>query len=456
MIAHHEHSHFLLIQHIMKSVYQYLISFLLIVISVHHAQGQQVFTSLDSLLYYTNTRSSTIKSGEIKFSQAQKAKLAAIAGVIDLNGNVSFNLTNNITLPVSLFPAEAFGGETGTYREVQTGIPYTNTLNQNVELKLLNTSGWQNLKLSKINIDATITDNKLSKKSLFENIAVTYYNILTLQEQLASCQKNVAASDTLYHMVKHKQELGLAKQQDVNDAQVNQINSQENVNQITFLIQQQYIALKILCDISESETIILKQPITYGLHGIKPTVSFNKLSTINSQLKEQSALAYYRQLKLSNLPYLSAFASNSNQQFSSTFSLFDNNVKWINSNYIGLKAVWIIPSATSLTQLSKSKYDYLLAKQNTAHNELKSQLEFKQLVVDYDKAESQMNTNKQVYELRADTYRKNLENYRFGLISLDILLNSYNAMITSEYNYISATVSVMLAQSKITINNQLQ
>lgn len=440
----------------MKSAYNYLISSLLMFTIVHIAHGQQVFTSIDSLLLYTNARSANIKSGEIKFSQAQKAKLAAIAGIVDINGNVSFNLTNNTTLPISLFPAETFGGQPGTFREIQTGIPYTNTFNQNIELKLLNTSGWQNLKLSKINIDATLTDNKLSKKSLFENIATIYYNIITLQEQLKSSLKNLATSDTIYYIVKNKFDFGLAKQQDVNDAQVNQISSNENINQITFLIKQQYIALKILCDIPEHEDIIINQPITNTNNNTKPVILFSKLSAINSQLKEQSSLAYYKQLKLNFFPYLAAFASNSNQQFSSTFSLFDNNVRWINSNYIGLKAVWLIPSATSISQISKSKYDYLLAKQNSEHNALKSQLEFNQLLVDFEKAQSQMNSNKEVYELRADTYKKNLENYKYGLINLDVLLNSYNTMITSKYNVISSTVSVMLAQSKITINNQIQ
>lgn len=440
----------------MRLVIHYSASLLCLLITTLCIQAQQTFTSIDSLLHYTNQKSSTIKSGEIKISQAQKAKLAAIAGIIDFTGNVSFNLTNNTTLPVSLFPAESFGGEPGTYREILTGIPYTNTFNQNVELKLINTSGWQNLKLSRINIDVIATDNKLSKKSLFENIAATYFNIITLQEQLKSSKENLKAADTLYHIVLKKSAVGIAKKQEVNDAHVSQINSKENVNQILYLIEQQYIALKILCDISEQENIIISQPITYATSDTKPSILYNNLNQKNSELKEKSALAYYQQLKLNTLPYISAFGSNSNQQFSNTFSLFDNNVQWINSNFIGLKAVWVLPNASSLTQISKSKYDYLLAKRNSEHTELKSELEHHQLLVEFEKARSQMKSNKLIYELRTETYSKNLENYTYGLTSLDTLLNSYNAMVTSNYTYIASTVNVMLAQSKIDINNQIQ
>lgn len=440
----------------MKPIFLYLASIVFIVLTSPVGFGQRTFSSLDSLINYSASKSTTLKSGDLKLSQAEKAKLAAIAGIIDLSGGVSINSTNNTRLPVSLFPAETFGGEPGTYQEIQTGIPFTNNFSQNAELKLVNISGWKNLKLSKINIDATITDNKLAQKNLFENIAASYYNILTLQEQLQSIKKNSMASDTLYQLVKNKFDVGLAKQQDLNDAQVNQINTLESVNQLVYLIEQQYIALKILCDIPETENIVIKEAVAYSDNNQLPAINFNDLSLRSSELKEASASTYYSQLKLNYLPYLSAFASNSYQQFSDQFSLFDSDVRWIQSNYVGLKAVWYIPSATSISQVSKSKYDYLLSQQNTEHSRIKSQLDFKQLSVDFEKSLSQMIASKQISELRTDSYTKNLANYQQGILSLDVLLNSYNAMVTSQYNYIAAAVSVMHSRSKITINNQQQ
>lgn len=422
----------------------------------NEVSAQKVFTSLDSFLNYASQKSTTLRTGELRLTQAQKSKIAAVAGIVDFNGNFSLNITNNTKLPVSLFPSEAFGGQPGTYREIETGIQYTNNFSQFAEVKVVNVSGWFNLKLAKLNIELTETDNKLNKKSLFENIASVYYNILTLQEQLKSTSTNATAADTLQQIVLRKFELGLAKQQELNDAQVNLINIKETAKQIEYLIEQQYIALKILSDIPESEEIIIRQNLFLKASITKPDINHNQLSLTNLQLKEQSALTYYRQLKYSTLPYLNAFASNSNQQFNNTFSLFDKNTRWINSNYIGLKAVWLIPTANQFQQISKAKYDYLLSKETTLHTYIKSDLEFQQLNIDFDKAKSQMNSNKMIDDLRTDTYYKNLENYKQGLISLEQLLNSYNAMLNSNYNYISSTAGTLLSQSKIFINNQIQ
>lgn len=418
--------------------------------------AQQVFTSLESLLNYTNEISTNLKSGDIRYSEAKKAKLAAIMGIIDLNGIASLNVTNNTRLPVSLFPAETFGGEPGTYREIQTGIQYTNNFNLNAELKLINISGWKNLKLARINIDAANIDNKISKKTLYENISSIYHNIISLQEQLKSNIVNTKIADTLLQIVDGKYKLGLARQQEVNDAKVNYINTEESAKQIEFLLQQEYIAIKILCDIPESELIAINEDLDYSRTISKPNLVVNNLNSLNSQMKLKSSQSIYRQLQLTTLPYLSAFASNSNQQFSNNFSLFDNSINWINSNYIGLKAVWVLPSANSISQISKSKHDYLLAEQNLEHEILKSNLDFQNLDIDFDKAASQMNTNNLVNDLRIDSYKKNLDNYRQGITALDELLNSYNAMINSGYNYISSVVNVLLSKSKININNQIQ
>ena len=104
--------------------------------------------------------------------QAKKAKLAAALGTIDMNGALlSAQFTDNTTLGVNLFPAEIFGGEPGTFKEVQMGVRYNTNLTNYADIKLVNPAGWSNLKLSKINIDLTSSNNQLTLKNLQENIA---------------------------------------------------------------------------------------------------------------------------------------------------------------------------------------------------------------------------------------------------------------------------------------------
>jgi outer membrane protein TolC len=419
-------------------------------------QAQQVFKSVDSLLQYASLKSITLKSGNIKLDQAKKAKLAALLSIPELSGSGSFSYTNNNRLPVNLFPAEIFGGQPGTFREVQSGVQYVTYGNENIDVKLVNLKGWENIRLYKLNIESTVTDNKITLKSLCENISGIYFNIVSLQEQLISSRQNIESSSTLLTITEKKYNAGVNKQQDVNDAKVNFVTTKENLSQIEYLIQQQYLALKILCDIPEQEQIDIVQKLeTEDIHLI-PTIEINHIGFTSSLLKEKIALSNYKQQKFSMYPTVSFFQSATSQQFNTRGKFLDNNVSWIPSNYIGLRLSIPIPSSNTISQVSKARFDYLLAQKSTEQQKLKDELEAKQLNVDFNKALSQAKANKEIYLLRKNTYEKNLNLYNEGLIGLEQTLNGFNAMVSSNYNLIASEVTVLGLKSKIDINNNIK
>lgn len=420
------------------------------------AKAQITFSNLDSLLRFATSKSISLQLGDIRLQQAKRAKLAAVLSIPDVTGNVSLSYTNNTQLPVNLFPAETFGGEPGTYREIQTGVQYVSNLNQNVDIKLINPKGWENLKLAKLNMEATASDNKISLKALHENIAITYFNIISLQEQLVSTRLNLQAADTIQKVAENKYQLGVAKQQDVNDAKVSYLNTAESERQIGFLIAQQYLALKILCDIPEEDSISINQKMDANEKTEQVAAAAHFIALKNSELKEKVAYSSYKQYQYALYPTLSFFQAYTTQQFNTRGKLFDNSVRWISSNYIGLRLSIPIPGANAISQVSKAKFDYMLAQKNTAQLKIKSSLELKQLSVDFEKARSQAESNKVIFELREDTYRKNFNLYKQGLLGLEQVLNSFTAMVNSNYNLVSSNVNVLLAKAKIDINNNIQ
>jgi outer membrane protein TolC len=417
--------------------------------------GQRKFTNFDSLMNYALDKSITLKSGSIKLSQAKKAKLAAIYNIADPTGGLSFSYTNNTKLPVNLFPGEIFGGQAGTFKEVRTGVQYVSYENLYAEVKLLNLHGWENFRLAKINIQLNESENKISLKTFYENMAVAYFNIVVLQEQEKATADNLKAADTLYKITVNKYKAGISKQQDVNDAKAAKINIEESINQIRFQTVQQYIALKLLANFSEDEDIVIEQQIvTEDIPGMI-TVKPNNIGLNNAILKERYAKSNYRQNNYSLMPTVSVFASQTTQQFNTRAKLFDNSVNWIPSTYIGLRLVFPIPSASAISQTAKAKYDYLLAKNSTAQVKIKTVLDAKALQVGYDKALSQATVNKEIFLLRKDSYEKNFLNYNEGLTGIDKIIDSLNAMVNSNYNLISSIVNILLAEAKININNKI-
>jgi outer membrane protein TolC len=98
----------------------------------------------------------------------------------------------------------------------------------------------------------------------------------------------------------------------------------------------------------------------------------------------------------------------------------------------------------------------LLSKNNVEQAKIKTDLDVKQLEIAYNKALSQVKSNKDIYEIRKDTYQKNLLNYNAGIINIDQTLDSFNAMVNSNYDLISSTISVLLAEAKINIQNKIK
>jgi outer membrane protein TolC len=420
------------------------------------AKAQKVVTNFEEFASYAASKSKALRNGEIQLTQAQKAQLSVIYGIIDPTGNLSGTYTNNTQLPVNLFPAEILGGQPGTYKEVQLGVQYQTNFNLNLDIKLFNRQGWENLKLSKINVDMLTSDNKISLQTLHENTVVVYFNIVALQEQSKATAVNLATANTLYESVFRKFQQGLVKQQDVNDAKINVLTLEQSIQQIKFLISQQYIALKLLCDMPETEDLQINEAVSSDALKPMPPIERTSLLVNNMLIKENFAQGNYKKSLYGYWPTLSFFAAATTQQFNTKGTLFDGNVNWVPSNYVGLRLNVPIPSSNTITQVSKAKYDVLLSKNNVEQAKIKSDLTLKQLQIGYEKAVSQVKSNKDLYDIRKDTYQKNLLNYNAGIISIDQTLDSFKAMVGSNYELISSTISVLLAEAKINIQNEIK
>lgn len=437
-----------------KARYKTGLAVFLVLVSVHFTSAQLKFSSLNELLDYTGRNSLTVKSDSLKLTQAKKARLAAIINILDASTNNSVRFVNNTKLPVSAFPAEIFGGQPGTFTNITTGVQYTTTATQSAEIKLINFPGWENLRLSRINVNLQDSDNKVSLKTLQENIASAYYNVITLQKQAISNKENQAIADTLYRITSEKHRLGQVRQQQVNDARVALVNASESARQSEFLLKNNYLALKILCDIPDTAELVIDDPADAIAALIVPEITLNKLDVANSILNEQYKYSNYRYYQKQFLPTLSAEVSQSWQLFNTDFSVFNGD--WINSRYFGFKVSLPLPTATQIANATKARYDYRIAQKRTEQAKIKAGLQHAQLKNDFEKSTSQYLNNKEILALRRDSYSRNMNLYREGLIALDEVLDSYNTMINADYTLISSVTDLLLIRSKIEINNKLQ
>lgn len=433
----------------------FIITGLLLIIQSANAQTELSFNNLDSLLKYAENNSIAIKTGEQQSLLAKWQKISSQAGLVNFRMQTNFNLTNNLELPVTFLPAEAFGGTPGTFKEVTTGQQYIGNFNLAPQIDIINPASWAKLKSANVNSELTNVNNLIAKKSLFESISATYHNIISLQEQIEITQKSLLAADTLLQNMQNKYSEGIVRQQDLNDAQINKLTLSDKLEQLKLSLKQQYYSIKILCDIPESTEINIDEQPAYNKQFILGLNVDNQLQYKSSLLKVELAKADLKTNRLMQYPTVSlvfydAWQQNSNNMF------FDNDIKWLNSQYIGLKLSMPFPDINRYTLTKSSQINKTISLQNAEHTKLQNELTNKQLILDYEKAFSQFNTAKQIYQLKEQNYGLALNQFNMSILSSDKLLIAFNDMLTSRLNYSSALANLLYTMSKIEINNTIK
>lgn len=419
------------------------------------AQTELKFSSLVSLLDYAEQNSVTIKTSEQQVLLAKWQKISAQAGIVNFRMPSNFNMTNNTTLPASFLPGEAFGGAAGTFKEVTIGQQYIGNLNFAPQIDIINPSAWAKLQSANKNSELTAVNNLLSKKLLFESISAVYHNMVSLQEQIELTQKSLLIADTLFINMEKKYSEGIVRQQDLNDAKINKLTLADKLNQLKISLQQQSLSLKILCDIPENITILIDEPLDYNLNIVEGLQVDNQLLYKSSLLKYDIAKAELNANHLMQLPTLSfiyydAWQQNSNNQF------FDNDARWLNSQYIGLKLSMTFPDVNRFTQANLSKINSTIALQNAEHSKLQNENNNQKLVLDFVKAYSQFETAKQIFELKEQNYNLAKNQFEMDILSSDKLLIAFNDMINSRLNYSSTLANLRYLKSTIDINNTVK
>ncbi len=420
-----------------------------------NAQTELSFNNLDSLLNYAEHNSISIKTGEQLVLLAKWQKISAQAGIVNFRMQTNFNLTNNLELPVSFMPGEAFGGAPGTFKEVTMGQQYIGNLNIAPQIDIINPASWAKLKSANVNAEHTNVNNLITKKSLFESISASYHNIISLQEQIELTQKGLLIADTLLLNMQNKYSVGIVRQQDLNDAHINKLILYDKLEQLKLSLKQQYFSIKILCDIPETTLLIINEQTNYNQKFTIGLEVDNQLNYYSSLLKVDLANAdlktnHFMQLPTVSLVFYDAWQQNSNNMF------FDKDAQWLNSQYVGLKLSIPFPDVNRFTQTKTSIINKTISIQNAEHTKLQTDFINKQMVLDYEKAYSQFITTKQIFNLKDENYQLALNQFNMNILSSDKLLIAFNDMITSRLNYSNSLANLLFSKSKIDINNTIK
>jgi OMF family outer membrane factor len=436
----------------MKSTFK--IFFIILFSFQAKAQETIAFKSIDEVLAYAEKNASVFKISNEQMALTKYQTLIAKINVFNPRGNATASAIDNLQLPSNYLPAEIFGGVPGTFKETQFGQQYISAINITPQIDLINIQSWQKIKVSKINENLSETTQLLIKKNLFENIAVTYYTIVSIQNQIKILETNYANNKKIEDAVTNKNKQGLARQQDVNQATVNLLQIEDKKSQLTIALLQQKNALKVLCDASlETNFEIINSE--NKIENITTIEVSNKLLSQQSNLQKELSQQELKSYKSSFYPTLSA-VGNWAYQDNSNIGFFNKNSNTFQSSYIGLRLNYLLPEASKYLQKRTLKTNLNVAEENAKHNQLLEKNTNDQLKLEYKKTIDSNNISEKILILKTDTYNKNLEIYQQDLVSIDNLLISFNDKLNAELNKIISQVNANYLRTKININNTIK
>lgn len=416
-----------------------------------NAQEQKTFSSLNEVLSYAKEKNYTFRNAAVQTKLAELTKKSALGNVFNPRIPASIQSLDNIKLQ-KIYIQGDLAGQTGPLRPVATGQTYSSLFNIQPQFEILNLSGINQVKSAKINQQLTEVQNKIDEQTIYDQINSIYFNILSYQGQIEIVKQNIAIADTILRITQNRFVENVGRKQDVNEAEVNLINQQYNLEQLLLNLKIQEESLSLFFE--NSIYPILAENIEAYEYNNDSLQTNNELQTQKAKLQLAMMEQDIKVSKGQNWPMLS-FVTSFNWQNLGNDSFFGPQSNWIDYSYVGLKLSMDLPTTVSkLSSVKDKQFQSMMLKTNADHSTKETETKNRQMVLDYEKAVSQLQNFKKIALLKEDTYNKNFNQYRENILALDRLLISHNDLMLAKLNVVTALANLGFNKSKIDINNK--
>ena len=393
---------------------------------------------------------------------ARKQKWETIAaGLPQITGHVGYQ--NQLKQPVSLIPAEFFGGEPGTYQPIVFGQPQQASATATLRQQIFDGSYIVGVQATKAFLSYSRNNLEKTEQQVRQSVVEAYGNVLLAQESVAILKKNLATLEKNLFETRKIYENGLGEQESVEQLQItlSSVDSQlKNAIRLEDITRQMLNLLMGLpldhpTELAEDLDTLTQQQIDPTLVDSEFQVENNVDYKLAYNLNEQR----YYELKLAKskaLPTLNAFVNYGSTAYSDQFDFLSSDPQWFDSSILGIDLE--IPIFSSLkrnasTQRAKIALEKAKTQLTEAEEQIRLQLE--RAKSDYILAIEQYDTTRQNLELAERIEHKNQTKYQEGIASSFDLRQAQLQLYSSQQEYLQSMVDVINSKTALEtiINN---
>ena len=413
------------------------------------AQIQHSFTIDEAVAFaLENNKNSIYAEKNVLISQKEKWETIAV-GLPQISSFFEFN--NRIKDPISLIPAEFFGGNEGEFAEISFGTKQSISGELILNQLLFDGSyliGLQSIELFlQLSTQAKIkTDLEVKRQVInaYGNALVSAERVKILINNLNNLKKTLTETKKIY-------ENGLTEIENVEQLTITTSSIENSLNYAEKFELLSLNILKLLLGIELSDILILKDNIeTVAIKNINPSLvnqEFTLSDNIDYKIALNASEGNKKRLQLEkfkSLPTVSAYISGSYNGYNESFRITNPKQNWYGSSQLGINMSLPIFSSlkrTASTQKAKIELDKALLNLKETKNTLN--LEVEKAKSDYTYSINNYETALKNLTLAESIEKKNQIKFYEGLASSFDLRQAQNQLYAIQNEYLEATLKII-------------
>ncbi|MDC0389225.1 TolC family protein [Flavobacteriaceae bacterium] len=361
-------------------------------------------------------------TNDVKIANAKKWETIA-TGLPQINSFIEYN--NNIKQPVSLVPAEFFGGNSGEFAELSFGTKQT--IDGSVTLSQLLFDGSYSIGLASIKLYMDIAYKTKVKTDLEVKRAIisAYGNALVSKERVKILEKNLNNVKSNLDEIEKIYQSGLTELENVEQLKITYGSIKNSLDYSIKLNKTSLNLLKLIIGYDIDKELVLSNSLQdLTLKSIlekKSIENFEIDKNIDYQMalnnsKSQKTLLTLEKSKA--LPTLRAFIKGGYDGNNDSFKFFKSNQKWYGYSIAGVSmSVPIFSSLRRSAKTQQARIEFEKSKIDLSESKKKIIIELHNANSEYEYAVSSYNSAVENVKLAEKIERKNQIKFLEGLIS---------------------------------------
>ena len=402
----------------------------------------------------SNNRSIINADREILKAKKERWKTISI-GLPQISSEINYQ--NFLEMPVSLVPAEFFGGQMGTFSELIFGTEQNMIGSVKMEQLLFDGSYLVGLEASRIYLK--ISENLFEKTNLEVKklITTTYTNVLIAQFNISFLEKNKKTLEVNLKEIRELFKNGFEEEESVEQMQLSlsQVSSSLKYAQNLMKITEEMV--KFVIGYPTEKPLLLRSNLedifNEGLYFKTIPEITNISNNIDIKIADnnvKSEALQFKYEKSKSLPKLSGFINQTYTGNSNEFTFADRDQKWYGSSLVGLNLK--IPLFSSLgrsaiSQKAKISLDQAITELKETQERIR--IEVNAAYNDYDLAVDNYFTEKENLRLAERIEKKNQIKFFEGVVQSFELRMSQMQLYNAQNNFVTAIHSVINKKTQL-------